>query len=357
MESFSDIVKFGNDIVKCGEMCNIDSFPSNLIMKGNLVQSDKDAIRKVLTLEDTLLEILTNLDEDSIKTAALVCKRWNEVISSSPVIMDRFCLMASQTLSSSDQDWKQPAPKRRRVSQRLPKISTRKYLNVALSYCDCHECFKFNFCFETSQIRVFSIHVGYFHSMKSWSKLASFLSHMPNLESLSIHFEQERASYDSSFEIVLQKLKRLSVILKCSIGFFDFFNVKNLTELDVSRTSKFLDRDIYINFLKQAQNLKSWTLHDQDSDLFEHEEKFPFLLETLNIKLVIKSNQHVEMVNFEKFLIDQMSTITELLIACTTECLKNETCLKTLIFTQTSSRLIRLRIWICGVVHPIKCNF
>lgn len=113
------------DIVECGEMSDI-YIASNLVIN----QSKSEAIEKVLTIEDTLMKILKYLDADSIKTAALVCKKWNEVISSSPVIMKRFQLRAQRILSS--------------------EISTRKHWDVDFRDCRYTNRRVFDFCCETS---------------------------------------------------------------------------------------------------------------------------------------------------------------------------------------------------------------
>lgn len=274
-------------------MISDSSLDNEFISETSNEESLDESVLKVFSLDHILVKIFKNLDADSIKNGSLVCRKWNELIVSSPSVLESVKLV----LSTEYEEF----------------CSVRSYRNVCYSYCDCGlGCPKQNFSFRISHIRCFTIKIR--HELSSWFKLYNLLSNMPQLESLDINFDGVHMCEKLHNKLSLPQLRSLTISAD-RIDFLDLFLCKRIEQFNVKRCAyTAANREAFSKFLQQSDSLKNLTLNYKDFDLFKFLDKFPFNLSTLNLNAIRLTKSEEEEINFKKFLVSQRYSLTNLQI-------------------------------------------
>lgn len=249
--------------------------------------------------DEILLEILANLDGDTLKQASLVCKKWNDVIGSSARTMKKFILnLHPSSLNRLEDEF----------------ISVRKHRNMTIHFeKDYEERFEVLEQFDVSQVQCASIHR--YNSSISAMRLKEVLLMMPLIEHVS--FVMIIIDIPEGFELEeplnLPKLKHLRIYPGCC-KFLKMFNPKQISELrvDESVSPGYHSKEL-TEFIDKAENLKTLKLNKMTFDeIFKKEAKFPAKLNKFDMLYFRTAVSDVAGKNFNSFLRTQKFSLTSL---------------------------------------------
>lgn len=247
--------------------------------------------RKVLQYDELLLEIFKYLDKSSLKTSALVCKQWNELIGTSPITMKNF-IFRYHPLSGG-------------------KKSKRKHINVDLTPCVCKKCDGFEFDFDFSTVR--SFHYQNNHGTKFlFPSLHDIFPPMQYLTSLELYFSG-LWNREIKENISIPSLKHLGISMG-ETNLLEFINAKQIVELKCVHFHSVAVDEHYEqlwSFLKRAVNLKKLNLREGFDNMFDIDNKYQFSLSSFKANCInLGLNGKNEF--FAEFLISQSSSVSEL---------------------------------------------
>lgn len=248
--------------------------------------------------DEILLEILANLDCDALKRAALVCKKWNDVIGSSARTMKKFILNLQPTnLNQLEAGF----------------ISVRKHRNITIHFEKDYEgSFEVLEQFDVSQVQCASIH-RYNGSINAETLKKVFLM-MPLVEHVS--FVLIDITIPEGFELEplnLPKHKHLRIYPGCC-QFLKMFNPKQISELRVDESASPASHSKeLIEFLHKAENLQTLKLNKMTfNEIFQYESKFPVKLNKFDMLYFRTVVSDVVGNNFSSFLRTQKFSLTSL---------------------------------------------
>lgn len=243
---------------------------------------------------EVTLEILELLDFESLKTASLVCKKWNEIIGSSAKLMKNFVL-------NLDKERVENLDKRFR--------SRRKHVNVFI-YFEVKDDKLLDVVkqFDLSQARRVSFHR--YNSSINIKQVRKVLAKMPMLEDASLMLNKVEVPKRALVrKLRMENFKRIRFFpYACSA--LKLFNPKQIVELRVEEGPITDDIDKLLDFMHETINLDILRVNKTTFNaIFQHERNFSFQLSKLDLLYHKTQVSVVVNENFNKFLQSQASSV------------------------------------------------
>lgn len=251
--------------------------------------------------DDALVEVFTFLDCENVKSAALVCSKWNELISTAPAVMKKFKLyLCDWSIEDFDESF----------------TSRRRHQNVEIREVELAEAAKILNFFEVSFTRKIS-----FASFKERKAIyvddvLGILSRMPVLNELKLDNVTLFMKNQAPDPVNLPQLAKFEMASNdCRI--FKFITAKNIAKIEVGdKNLVMIETSIesFASFLESCEKLKKLFLQPMIfAGLFEldHRRNFKFELESFEVPHHCYWLYNCEVLsgNFQKFLKIQSKTL------------------------------------------------
>lgn len=239
-----------------------------------------------------LEEIFKHLSGNDLKSAALVCKRWNHVIGSSVLTMRKFKLNFDKSFTEDSIE---------------NFISTRKHQSLMINFCSADVPFD---SFNLSQVKTFMWnHLTFTINAEICAKA---LGQMTILENLTLFYENLAESAISTFEVI--KLPRLEkfIFLAEDSRLVDLLEAKNLKQLYCCEC---LDVEPILRLLQRCEKLQTLALDTNIlKKLFDTSDLSNMKFQLIEINIVeCFETETVDLgVNLCKFLSSQASSLRRL---------------------------------------------
>lgn len=226
-------------------------FRSNKKIQFENEQEEIEAITIEHLFDEVLVEIFSFLDAKSLRIAALVCKKWDQLIGSSAMTMDKFQLRMCDYLS----DEILPLQKFDRDIRKFDFnfCSARKHQNVYLS--SRGDAVRALNNFNLSQVRTFIIHM---YELTNFELLWTIISSLSMLKCLTFFtFKSEALGSFNAPQLNLPRLTKLRIYNQTGNPFqlikadnIKYFSCRNIE-----------DPHRILSFLKSCEELESLILY------------------------------------------------------------------------------------------------
>lgn len=257
--------------------------------------------------EEVILEIFSYLDVTAIRNCHLVCKNWDELISTSWRIMEKFQLSLSTFHN-------RPSYQHNCLITNLNEILSIRRIFLTMKF----DSLIYN---EAEIMKIVEVHGAFikcltinFCQMKS-TVLNRVLNSMPNIETLFVSGTPMR-SLSKIYPIESKTLKYLS-ISACNWKVFDYFLRCQVETLEI-KVYMDGDRGHFENFLSKQTKIHTFSLNGYSKSIYRIFEQNAFeSCSQLKLKKFSISNLHNESIkevenNLLKFLKMNSNTIEEM---------------------------------------------
>lgn len=248
--------------------------------------------------EEILIEIFNYLPENDLISLTRTCKAFNEIISNTSKIVQRFCVKFNPLNKNSE--W----------------IRRRKYKKIKFSHCDNNLFLRFQVMIDANGSCIKEIEIEECSIEDSSLKLLLFTC--PNVKSLTLikvnHLTNSNVSYEGNLDLNLIKLK----FNETSLEFLEILqNCTQLKEISLAYYAETEIQNALNGFLITQNDLKVLRLeqkaydydYEHSCEIFKNIEEFSFELENIEF-ISFYLNRHENLSeNFKMFLDNQRESL------------------------------------------------